>query len=62
MVDFERSIIVTTNGVTTEHDCTPSLLTALKSLERRRDWGLIYSAVISVDVSAQSGRLQKAAQ
>lgn len=62
MVDFERPIIVTTNGVTTKHYCTPSLLTALKSLERRRDWGLIYSAVISVDVHAQSGRPKKAAQ
>lgn len=50
MVDFGRPITMVTNGVTTEHSCKPSLLTALKSFERRRDWGLIYSAVISVDV------------
>ena len=51
MVDFNRPIIVTTNGTTTEHTCKPNLLTALESLERREDWGLIYPSMISIEVS-----------
>jgi hypothetical protein len=50
MVDFGRPITVTTNGVTTEHTCKPSLLTALKSFGRKEDWGLIYPAVITVGI------------
>ncbi len=57
MVDFARPITVITNGVATEYECKQSLLTALKSLERRSDWGLIYSAVISVDVDTRSDSL-----
>ena len=51
MVDFEQPIVVTTNGVTTELRCQPSLTTALKSFERREDWGLIYPATITVEVT-----------
>ncbi|MDP6114586.1 MAG: alpha/beta hydrolase-fold protein [Planctomycetota bacterium] len=50
MVDFRRPIKVTTNGVSAEYSCKPSLLNALKSYERRYDWGLIYPATISVRV------------
>lgn len=39
MVDFDRTIEVTTNGVTAEYTCKPSLLVALQSYERRDDWG-----------------------
>ena len=51
MVDLARPIFVTTNGFTTEHVCEPSLLTALKSFERRQDWGLIYHASVIVSTS-----------
>ncbi len=50
-VDFDQPIEVTTNGVTVKVSCTPSLLTALRSFERKEDWGLIYSARIDVEVS-----------
>jgi pimeloyl-ACP methyl ester carboxylesterase len=53
MVDFNRPIEVTTNGVTAEYTCKPSLLTALKSYERRNDWGLIYSAEIAISVAGK---------
>jgi len=48
MVDLSQPILVTTNGVTSRHSCQPSLLTALKSFERREDWGLIYPATIEI--------------
>ena len=51
IVDFDRPIEVTTNGVTAEYTCTPSILIALKSYERRNDWGLIYHAKILVRVT-----------
>lgn len=50
-VDFSRPIEVTTNGVTSKFTCQPSLLTALKSFERKEDWGLVYSAEILIDVA-----------
>jgi hypothetical protein len=51
MVDFDRTIEVTTNGVTAEYTSKPSLLCALESYERRNDWGLIYHAKIVIDVA-----------
>jgi len=51
MVDFNRPIKVTTNGVTAEYTCKPSLLTALRSYDRRNDWGLIYPASITISVT-----------
>ena len=51
MVDFNRPITVITDGVTTLHTGKPDLLTALKSVERRQDWGLIYHATVRVKVS-----------
>ena len=53
MVDFDRPVEVTTNGVTAEYTCKPSLLGALKSYERRSDWGLIYSAKIAISVTGK---------
>ncbi len=52
MVDFSRPITVIANGVLSEHPCEPSLLTALESIERRHDWGLIYHARIMVNVDS----------
>ncbi len=51
MVDFDRPIEVTTNGVTGKYTCKRSLLDALKSYERRRDWGLIYHGTIAIEVN-----------
>jgi len=62
MADLDRPITVTTNGVTTQHTCRPSLLTALKSYERRHDWGLIYSAAISMGVTQHSTAERAGAQ
>ena len=59
MVDFEKPIQVTVNG----EPCfdalvTPSLVTALESFERRRDWGLVYPAKITLDTNGNgSARL-----
>jgi predicted esterase len=59
MVDFEKPIQVTING----EPCfdalvTPSLVTALESFERRRDWGLVYPAKITLDTNGNgSARL-----
>ena len=50
MADLDRPITVTTNNVSAEFTCRPDLLTALKSYERKNDWGLIYPAFISVKV------------
>ena len=50
MVDVDKPIVVQTNGRKTTHVCRPSLLTALKSFERREDWGLIYPARITIEV------------
>ena len=50
-VDFNQPIKVTTNGVIAEYTCKPSLLTALRSYDRRGDWGLIYSSVLTVSVT-----------
>jgi predicted esterase len=46
MVDFGRLVAVVWNGVRSEHVVSPSLLDALRSFERKRDWGLIYHAEV----------------
>jgi len=48
MVDFDKPIVVTTDGITTKHRATPNVVTALKSIERKEDWGLVYHARIEV--------------
>ncbi|MFC1717946.1 hypothetical protein ACFL6S_30070 [Candidatus Poribacteria bacterium] len=42
MVDFTKSITVVLNGKKRTYEVGPTLLDALRSYERRRDWGLIY--------------------
>jgi hypothetical protein len=48
MVNFNNPVSVTLNGVTRSYDLRASLLTALKSYERRWDWGMIYHAEIDI--------------
>lgn len=44
MVDPRQSVLVAVNGAApVAYKVKPSLLTALESYERRRDWGLIYT-------------------
>lgn len=50
MLDITTPINVTLNGVTTQKVCSPSLLTALKSYERRKDWKMIYQCEIPISV------------
>ena len=48
MADFSKPLRITVNGRASAHAISPSLLTALRSYERRRDWGLIYHAEIEL--------------
>ena len=49
MVDFGRPIQVAVNGEPRfDAPVTPSLVAALESFERRRDWGLVYPAKITI--------------
>lgn len=50
MADLSRPITVIVNGTETRHTPQPGLLTALKGFERKEDWGLIYHAVIKVEL------------
>jgi len=50
MVDFNRPVVVTLNGVPSEHEVRPTLLDALRSYKRRGDWGLIYHCELQIDV------------
>jgi hypothetical protein len=54
MADLDRPITVMTNGVATEYTCQPTLLTALQSFERKKDWGLIYPAFVTVKVDQRA--------
>jgi poly(3-hydroxybutyrate) depolymerase len=52
MVNFSKPVQVTVNGAPAlEQRVQPSIVTALDSYERRRDWGLIYPAKIEVLVA-----------
>ena len=56
MVDFADPIRITLNGEPcVNRRVTPSLATLLESFERRRDWGLVYPAKITLDVSGDRG-------
>jgi len=48
MLDFNSPVQVILNGNTTSYNLSPSLLTALKSYERRWDWSMIYHAEITI--------------
>jgi hypothetical protein len=51
MVDFSKVVRVTVNGEPRfEGKVEPSLGTALESYERRRDWGMVYPAKITLDL------------
>jgi len=50
MVDFAKPIQITVNGTTQYANARPALLDALRSYERRRDWGLVYYCELAVDV------------
>jgi len=55
MVDFGKPVSVTVNGrLAFEALVQPTVSTALRSFERRHDWGLIYPAEIVVAVPCQS--------
>jgi predicted peptidase len=49
MVNFKNPVNVTLNGVSKSYTLKASLLTALKSYERRWDWGMIYHAEIDIN-------------
>jgi hypothetical protein len=51
MVDFSRAIVIELNGKPHTIRPTPSLLDALHSYERHRDWGLIYHSEVVMDVA-----------
>jgi len=48
MVNFNNPVQVILNGNSKSYNLTPSLLTALKSYERRWDWGMIYHSEIKI--------------
>jgi hypothetical protein len=52
MVDFSKPVTVTVNGRPTTHKVAPSLLDALRSYERRNDWGLIYHGELVIEVGS----------
>jgi len=55
MVDFAKPIRVTVNGKEVFNErVKPSISAALRSYERRRDWGLIYTAEIQLDAREQA--------
>lgn len=47
-IDFSKPISVTLDGTTSQKTCTPSLLDALRSYERRHDWQMIYHCELDV--------------
>lgn len=56
MVDPARPVRVVVNGRTGfEGQVVPTVSTALRSWERRRDWGLIYPMAVTVEVPATAG-------
>ena len=54
MVDFSKPVRVSVDGKMAFHGpVRPTLSAALRSFERRRDWGLIYTAEIQVTVAVR---------
>ena len=53
MVDFAQPIqVVVNDSIVVSQRVKPSISDALRSFERRRDWGLLYTAELKVDVPA----------
>lgn len=51
MIDVDRPVVITVDGRTKfDGRVRPSLLTALASFERKRDWGLVYPIKIEIEV------------
>ncbi len=51
MVDFSKPVTVTVNGKKQEFkNLKPTLVDALRSYDRRKDWGLIYPCELVIDV------------
>jgi predicted esterase len=50
MIDFSKPVIVTVNGKEISRNVKASLVDALRSYERRHDWGLIYHACLTIEV------------
>ncbi|MBN1675903.1 MAG: hypothetical protein JXR37_32970 [Kiritimatiellae bacterium] len=50
MADLAKPVVVSVNGKTVRCHARPSLTDALRSYERRRDWGLVYHAELVCDV------------
>ncbi|RTL56302.1 MAG: hypothetical protein EKK37_17685 [Sphingobacteriales bacterium] len=48
MVDYSKPLTVILDGVSSTYTLKPSLLTALRSYERRWDWGMIYHTEIDI--------------
>jgi hypothetical protein len=54
MIDFSQPVAVAVNGRLLFNQLVqPSLSAALRSYERRRDWGLIYTAEIELTLPAR---------
>lgn len=51
MVVFDKPIIVIVNGNKKNYSVKASLIDALRSYQRRKDWGLIYHAEIVIDLT-----------
>ncbi len=51
MVDFTRPVTVKLNGRARKFSVKPTLVDALRSYERRRDWGLIYHCEVVIKVA-----------
>ena len=51
MVDFSKPITVVVNGEKRTYEVRPTLLDALRSYERLKDWGLIYHCELVIEVT-----------
>lgn len=51
MADPSRPVHVSVNGVSRDYTCNPTLLDALRSYERRRDWNMSYQCEIQITVA-----------
>ncbi|MBC8871254.1 MAG: hypothetical protein H8E44_17650 [Planctomycetes bacterium] len=59
MVDLSRPITINLNGNTLTRTVKPSLLDALRSYQRHRDWGLIYHSELKITVHPSDETLSR---
>ena len=50
VVDFSKPITVNLNGNSPTRTAKPTLLDALRSYQRRRDWGIVYHGELKITV------------